>query len=86
MIQSLAVERTADAHRHDLVAAAESRRVARRARRKPGATAPGPATPLSATALPVTGGREVRRAPGSRVGNWLIQAGTRLGGATVSPS
>ena len=43
------------------------------------------ATQRSAAGIPVTGGRAVRRAV-ARVGAWLIEFGTRLGGATVRTS
>ena len=44
------------------------------------------ATQRSAAGIPVTGGRAVRRAVAPRVGAWLIEFGTRLGGATVRTS
>jgi hypothetical protein len=83
MIQVRAAQSQADAHRQDLVVSARSRRVA-----KSGSTRdsePG-AAQRSATGLPVTGGRAVRRAVAPRVGSWLISFGTRLGGATVRTS
>ena len=44
------------------------------------------ATQRSAAGIPVTGGRAVRRAVAPRLGAWLIDFGTRLGGATVRTS
>ena len=44
------------------------------------------ATQRSAAGIPVTGGRAVRRAVAPRIGAWLIEFGTRLGGATVRTS
>jgi hypothetical protein len=44
------------------------------------------ATQRSAAGIPVTGGRAVRRAVAPRIGAWLIDFGTRLGGATVRTS
>jgi hypothetical protein len=40
----------------------------------------------SAPGLPVTGGRAVHRAVAPRVGSWLIEFGTKLGGATIRTS
>ena len=44
------------------------------------------ATQRSAAGPPVTGGRAVRRAVAPRFGAWLIDFGTRLGGARVRTS
>jgi hypothetical protein len=82
MIQTNAVHSQAEAHRHDLAAAAGSHRVSRRAAR---AEKSGTAQ-RSATGLPVTGGRAVRHAASARVGAWLIDFGTRLGGTAVRTS
>ena len=82
MIQARAVQSQADAHRRDLVASAGSRRAARADLETSGLTA----AQRSATGLPVTGGRAVRRAVAPRIGAWLIAFGTRLGGATVRTS
>ncbi|HEY5385230.1 MAG TPA: hypothetical protein VIJ56_08330 [Acidimicrobiales bacterium] len=40
----------------------------------------------SATGLPVPGGRAVHRAVAPRIGAWLIEFGTKLGGATIRTS
>jgi hypothetical protein len=89
MLQGWSMESRADAHRRDLVAEAEAYRS--RARVRTGVSepvAPVRTTQLSATGLPVAGGRTVRR-PGvvrPKVGAWLIHAGIRLGGATIRTS
>ena len=44
------------------------------------------ATQRSAAGIPVTGGRAVRRAMAPRIGAWLIDFGTRLGGTAVRTS
>ena len=84
MIQTRAVQSQADAHRQDLMAvgrsASSGRGRAGARRREPGATQ------RSATGLPVPGGRAVRRAVGTRLGAWLIEFGTKLGGATIRTS
>jgi len=83
MIQARAVHTQADAHRKELIAGAGSRRAARR----PMSAMSDPrATQRSATGRPVAGGRAVRRAVAPRVGSWLIDFGTRLGGASVRTS
>lgn len=83
MIQAKAVQSLADAHRRDLMASARPRRPAGRH----SAHGHDPrATQRSAAGLPVSGGRAPRRAMAPRVGAWLIEFGTRLGGATVRPS
>ncbi len=84
MIQARAAQSQADAHRHDLVASARSRRAAHGGSVQQGSKQ-GTAQ-RSAAGLPVTGGRAVRRALAPRVGSWLISFGTRLGGATVRTS
>ena len=87
MIQSWAVEKMADAHRHDLMASADAHRAASGTSRRHAAEAPSVmASRHSITGLPVSGDRVARRPMGQRVGHWLIQAGTRLGGASISPS
>ncbi len=83
MIQARAVHTQADAHRQELIAAGGSSRTARRHVTR--LSDPG-ATQRSATGLPVAGGRAVRRAVAPRVGSWLIEFGTRLGGASVRTS
>jgi len=83
MIQARAVHSQADAHRQDLMRASAPRRMARRPMdhvNDPGAAQ------RSASGPPVTGGRAVRRAVLPRVGAWLIDFGTRLGGAAVRTS
>jgi hypothetical protein len=82
MIQTQAVQSLADAHRRDLMASAGSRRV----RRGEVATSDVGVVQRSAPGLPVTGGRAVHRAVAPRLGAWLIEFGTRLGGATVRTS
>ena len=83
MIQAKAVHSQADAHRQELMRGSGSRRSARR--RVDETTDPG-AAQRSASGPPVAGGRAVRRAVAPRVGAWLIDFGTRLGGATVRTS
>ena len=79
MIQARAVQSLADAHRRDLMAAAKPRRATGR----DSVQVNDPRAALrSAADLPVSGGRAM--AP--RIGAWLIEFGTRLGGATVRPS
>jgi hypothetical protein len=82
MIQTRAVQSQADAHRRDLMASAGQRRGSRRA----GATDEATAMQRSATGLPVSGGRAVHRAVAPRLGAWLIEFGTKLGGATIRTS
>jgi hypothetical protein len=82
MIQTQAVQSLADAHRRDLMASAG----ARRARRGEVAASDVGVVQRSAPGLPVTGGRVVLRAVAPRLGAWLIEFGTRLGGATVRTS
>jgi hypothetical protein len=82
MIQNRAVQSQADAHRRDLMASAPSRRA-----RRGEVGAQEPATmQRSATGLPVPGGRAVHRAVAPRLGAWLIEFGTKLGGATIRTS
>jgi hypothetical protein len=82
MIQARAVQAQADSHRRDLMASAGPRRGGRRTL----VTSDLQATQRSAAGLPVTGGRAVRRAVAPRVGAWLIEFGTKLGGATIRTS
>lgn len=82
MIQTRAVQSQAEAHRHDLVASAGSRRATRSAAPAKEAGT----TQRSAAGFPVPGGRAVRRGASARIGAWLIEFGTRLGGATVRAS
>jgi hypothetical protein len=82
MIQSRAAQSQADAHRRDLMASAGPRRTGRGGVAAH-ATA---ATQRSATGFPVPGGRAVHRAVAPRLGAWLIEFGTKLGGATIRTS
>ncbi len=82
MIQGNAVQSQADAHRRDLMASAGRRR----ASRQQGAADAAGALQRSATGLPVPGGRAVHRAVAPRLGSWLIEFGTKLGGATIRTS
>ena len=82
MIQTRAVQSQADAHRRDLMASAGPRRVSR----GEAVTMEPVARQRSATGLPVPGGRAVPRAVAPRLGAWLIEFGTKLGGATVRTS
>jgi hypothetical protein len=71
------------AHQQDLMETAGLRRVTRW---------PAPemtdseATPWSAAVIPVVGGRPGRRMRAPRLGSWLIDFGTRLGGASIRTS
>ena len=83
MSDARAMQSLAEAHRRELLALAGSRRVTRQdVRRSSGPTT----TRRSAAGLPVTGGRAVRRPVAPRIGAWLIELGTRLGGASVRTS
>jgi hypothetical protein len=82
MIQTQAVQSLADAHRKDLMASARSRRTVRGEVAASGAGV----VQRSAPGLPVTGGRAVHRAVAPRLGSWLIEFGTKLGGATIRTS
>ena len=83
MIQVTAMHARADAHRRELMQAAESTRAARDlVNRSSGPSA----TQRSATGLPVAGGRAVRHAWAPRIGAWLIHAGTRMGGTSIRTS
>ena len=82
MIQTQAVQSLADAHRRDLMASARSRRTVRG---EVTASDVG-VVQRSAPGLPVTGGRAVHRAVAPRLGSWLIEFGTKLGGATIRTS
>jgi hypothetical protein len=82
MIQTRTVQSQADAHRRDLMASAATRRAARRTV----VTSEVRATVRSANGLSVTGGRSVRRVVAPRVGAWLIEFGTKLGGAKIRTS
>jgi hypothetical protein len=82
MIQTRAMQSLADAHRRDLMASAGSRR----AGRIEGAASGDGVVQRSAPGLPVTGGRAVHRGVAPRIGSWLIEFGTKLGGATIRTS
>lgn len=82
-MQFRAMETMVDLHRQELHAAAGS---SRQRRRREQALDESGATQRSATGVPVTGGRAVRRAVAPRLGTWLIHAGVRLGGATIRTS
>ena len=82
MIQTRAVQSQADAHRRDLMASAGPRR----ATRGEGATSRSAAMQRSVTGIPVPGDRSVHRTVAPRLGAWLIQFGTKLGGATIRTS
>jgi hypothetical protein len=83
MMQPWLVERMAREHRRDLTALA--RPIVPAVTSVTDVTlAHGPARPVTAAALPV--GRSWRRPLGHQVGALLIRAGTRLGGATMTPS
>ena len=83
MIQTQAVQSLADAHRRDLMASARSRRVVRG---EAAVASDAGVVQRSAPGLPVTGGRAVHRAVAPRLGSWLIEFGTKLGGATIRTS
>jgi hypothetical protein len=89
MIQGWAMEERARDHREALMAEARVRSV--KVRRRAVVIAPTPVAVKSSqgsvTGIP-SGGRAVRRLGpvGQRVGSWLIEAGTRLGGASVRTS
>jgi hypothetical protein len=82
MIQTRAVQSQADAHRQDLMASAGPRR----ANRKKAGQSGIPSMQRSATGSPVPGGRAVHRAVAPRLGAWLIEFGTKLGGASIRTS
>lgn len=82
MIQTRAVQSQADAHRRDLLASAGPRR----ASRGDGVGSGRAAMQRSVTGIPVPGGRAVHRTVAPRLGAWLIQFGTKLGGATIRTS
>jgi hypothetical protein len=82
MIQTQAVQSLADAHRRDLMASAGSRR----GRSRDVAASDVGVVQRSAPGLPVTGGRAVHRAVAPRLGAWLIEFGTRLGGTAIRTS
>jgi hypothetical protein len=82
MIQTRAVQSQADAHRRDLMSSAGPRRTDRKEVPQTGV----PSVQRSATGFPVPGGRAVHRRMAPRIGAWLIDFGTKLGGASVRTS
>jgi hypothetical protein len=82
MNQTRGVETLVDLHRQELISQAGP--VV--ARRISPPKSHHRAAQRSAAGPPVTGGRAVRRAVAPRFGSWLIEFGTRLGGATVRTS
>jgi hypothetical protein len=81
MIQARGVEALVDQHRQELISDANLG-----SRRSGHSTSQRRATQRSAAGPPVAGGRAVRRAVAPRFGAWLIDFGTKLGGATVRTS
>ena len=81
MISVNAVHSQAEAHRQDLRASAGPRRI-RSVQHK----TIEPAAQRSAAGNRESGDRAVRRSVAPRVGTWLIEFGTRLGGASVRTS
>jgi hypothetical protein len=82
MIQTRTVQALADSHRRDLLASAGPRRAG-----------DGDGTALGAGATPDPGagrravrGSGARRALAPRLGAWMIDFGTKLGGATIRTS
>ncbi len=82
MIQNRAVQSQADAHRQDLMASAGPRR----ASRGEGTASETATRQRSTTGLPVPGGRALHRGVAPRLGAWLIECGTKLGGTTIRTS
>jgi hypothetical protein len=81
MFNVRAVGSLIDAHRDELMAIAGPRR--------PDGSEHSnsePATQRSVAGSPVAGGRAVRRSVAPRIGTWLIEFGTRLGGASIRTS
>jgi hypothetical protein len=85
MMQSWEMERMASQHQRNLRALSGAPQNSRRGGIT-AAAATRPTTLRSATGLPVTGGRAVRRAVAGHVGDWLIRAGTRLEGGSIRTS
>jgi hypothetical protein len=83
MMQGRALEDQVRAHQSDLMAVAGPRRASRR---RTAEMSDSGATQRSAAGIPVAGGRAVRRARAPRLGAWLIDFGTRLGGASIRTS
>ena len=73
----------ASAHRRDLLETAGGLQVARRVA---ASTHEPRATQRSAAGFPVPGGRAVHRVRAPRIGAWLIDFGTRLGGTSIRTS
>ena len=83
MIQTRATQSLVDAHRRDLVASAGPRRGGAKGNPE---SADVPAGTRAAAVLPLPGPPAGRRAVAPRLGAWLIQFGTKLGGATIRTS
>jgi hypothetical protein len=84
MLQSWVAEKMAEQRRQDLRQL--SRPVRESGRTRAGAAeVASPLPRLSVVAAP-DGGRPLSRPVGQHVGQWLIRAGTRLGGATAQAS
>jgi hypothetical protein len=88
MMQSWAVERMAQERRRDLFELSRARQISTLDDSAVAAAIIQPAvtTHRSATGRPIAGGRTVRRHLGTHVGDLLIRAGTRLGGANMRTS
>jgi hypothetical protein len=84
VLQGWAMEKQMEGHRRDLAALAEPRRVKVTADALETAGNMSEWPQLSVTGLPLTTVR-ARRPVAERFGSWLIQTGTRLGGASMSP-
>jgi hypothetical protein len=85
MLHGWAMEKQMEAHHRDLAAMAEHRRVKVTADAMETAGNLEEWSQLSVNGLPLTT-MPARRPLAERLGSWLIHAGTRLGGATMSPS
>jgi hypothetical protein len=83
MIQVRALETQVRAHQQELMNTAGSHRASRAGTAQ---TSAPDATQRSAAGIPVTGGRAVRRVRAPRLGAFLIDFGTRLGGASIRTS
>ena len=83
MSDARAMQSLAETHRRELLALAGSPRASRHKGRRPSGLT---ATQRSDAGFPVTGSRAARRPVAHRFGAWLIQVGTRLGGASVRTS
>jgi hypothetical protein len=84
MLQGWAMEKELEGRRRDLAAMAEHRRVKVTADALETAANMSEWSQLSVTGVPLTTA-PARRPMAERLGSWLIQTGTRLGGASMSP-